>query len=85
MVVATDEDNLIRFGNMLYVNSYFKGYFLEEDSLGNPLPQLSAEDLQPYKGEIFVMGTHFRSFDSRYFGSIKRDDVKATARLLIKF
>ncbi len=85
IVVATDEDNLMRIGNKLYINHLSNFIFLEKDSLKRPLPYLTTEDLQPQEKELFVLGTHYRSFDSRYYGSIKRSNVKATGKLLISF
>ncbi len=85
MVAATESDQVTRKDSRLYINGLSKYYFLTKDSLGNPLPQLPTEELQPHEGDLFVIGTHYRSFDSRYYGVIKRSNVKATAKLLIKF
>ena len=42
---------------------------------GNPLQNVNINrKLQP--NEIFVMGDHKRSFDSRYFGIINTNDIK---------
>lgn len=32
--------------------------------------------------EVFVLGTHPRSYDSRYFGSLRRDAIQATCTTL---
>lgn len=58
MVAATENDKIIRKGNRLYIDGLFKFAFFKEDSLGNPLPRLSTEELQPYEGDLFVVGTH---------------------------
>ncbi len=85
MVAATEKDQITKKDSRLYINGFSNYRFLMKDSLGNPLPQLSTEELQPHEGDLFVIGTHYRSFDSRYYGVIKRSNVKATAKLLIKF
>lgn len=36
------------------------------------------------EGELLVIGDHENSYDSRYFGPIKKNDVIATAKLLWK-
>ena len=84
-VAATEKDQITKKDSRLYINGFSNYRFLMKDSLGNPLPQLSTEELQPHEGDLFVVGTHYRSFDSRYFGNIKRSDVKATAKLLFPF
>ncbi len=85
MVAATEKDQISRKGSRLYINGLSNYCILIKDSLGNPLPQLSTKELQPHEGDLFVVGTHYRSFDSKYFGNIKRIDVKATAKLLLHF
>ncbi|HDX6268370.1 TPA: S26 family signal peptidase, partial [Campylobacter fetus subsp. venerealis] len=45
------------------------------DTKGNPLKNANINtNLQ--QNEIFVMGDHEKSFDSRYFGIINTNDIK---------
>lgn len=63
---------------------------------GNPIAEINIEKfsnaylnqsnchlIEP--GEIFVMGDHQNSYDSRYFGTIKKSNVIAKVTLLYEF
>ena len=84
-VAATNKDHVMRINNKLYINRLSHSTFKEMDSLKRPLPYLSTKELQPREEELLVLGTNQNSFDSKYFGTIKRSDVKATAKLLFNF
>lgn len=47
---------------------------LAQDSKGNRLPQFIFNGLVP-PGSLFMVGSHPRSYDSRYFGFIHADSV----------
>ena len=47
---------------------------------------LKVEDLRPKnKDEYLLLSSHFRSYDSRYFGLINRKNILKKAELKIKF
>lgn len=65
----------------LFINGKYYGSVSQYDSQGLPLPQLYKKYvLGP--GEYFVATTYRNSFDSRYFGKIRRSDIRWVARPL---
>ena len=50
------------------------GQALSTDSQGRPLPRFTHNGLVP-AGQLFLVGTHPRSYDSRYFGFVHADDL----------
>ena len=54
------------------------GKALVQDSKGRNLPQFSFNGPVP-KNHFFMVGTHPRSFDSKYFGFIYADEIKYKA------
>jgi conjugal transfer pilin signal peptidase TrbI len=55
-------------------DGYYLGQALTHDSKGNRLPQFTFNGLVP-AGSLFMVGSHPRSYDSRYFGFIHADSV----------
>lgn len=55
------------------------GKALKKDMNGNNLDRFIFNGIVP-KGELFVIGTHPYSFDSKYFGFIKENDILRKAR-----
>ena len=51
------------------------GQALEADSKGNPLPRFAFNGLVP-TGTLFMVGTHPRSYDSKYYGFIDGREIK---------
>ena len=50
------------------------GQALATDSQGRPLPQFIHNDPVP-EGQLFLVGTHPRSYDSRYFGFVHAHEI----------
>ena len=50
------------------------GQALATDSQGRPLPQFIHNDPVP-EGQLFLVGTHPRSYDSRYFGFVDAREI----------
>lgn len=84
-IVATEEDEVIVKNNEIFINNTFKGKILEKDSYGNEIKTLNEGKIPIANDEIFVMGENPKSYDSRYWGSIKRSDVKYYGRFYIPF
>ncbi len=61
--------------NKIYINDKEKGNIFKTDGLNNNLPQLKEKEYIVKEDEIFVLGTNDKSFDSRYYGCIKKSDV----------
>lgn len=61
--------------NKIYVNNKEKGNIFKVDGLNNRLPQLKEKEYIVKEDEVFVLGTNDKSFDSRYYGCIKKSDV----------
>ena len=61
--------------NKIYVNNKEKGNIFKVDGLNNKLPQLKEKEYIVKEDEVFVLGTNDKSFDSRYYGCIKKSDV----------
>jgi len=57
-----------------YCNENYLGRALIQDSQGKRLPQFIFNGLVP-PGSLFMVGSHPRSYDSRYFGFIHADSV----------
>jgi type IV secretory pathway protease TraF len=55
-------------------DGHFLGRALARDAKGNPLPQFIFNGIVP-AGSLFMVGSHPRSYDSRYFGFIHADSV----------
>ena len=61
--------------NKIYINNKEKGKIFKVDGLNNKLPQLKEKEYIIKVDEVFVLGTNDKSFDSRYYGCIKKSDV----------
>jgi len=68
-------DYLIRDdANSFFCNGRLLGQALEADSKGRPLPQFSFNGPVP-ADKLFMIGTHPRSYDSKYFGYIDAHEI----------
>lgn len=75
MHVCTDSDQLAIDGRPV-------GRIFSADSAGRPIPRVRL--CRTLVGaEVFVLGDHERSFDSRYFGLVDRGDVQSTLTPLV--
>lgn len=84
-IVGTYGDNVEIIDNKVYINSEFKGDIFEKDSYGNSIRTLKAGKLELKKDEYFVMGTNPKSYDSRYWGAIKQDEILYYGTFCIPF
>lgn len=77
--VATMEgDWVCRRGQAVLVSRQQVAIALGTDRAGKPLPVWrGCHQLQ--HGQVFVLGTHPESFDSRYFGPIDREQIAGAA------
>ena len=80
-VAALPGDEICREGNAISINHVRFAEALESDSLGRQMPvwhscSILAED------EVFLLNSHPRSIDGRYFGPTKVSDIGGSIRLL---
>lgn len=73
-VKCDSNDQLKTDGLEFYCNEKHIGTALKTDRLGVPVKVFSYDGKIPV-GQSFVMGTHYRSYDSRYFGLIKKNSI----------
>ncbi len=60
--------------NRFFCNGRLLGLALEADSKGRPLPRFAFNGQVP-AGKLFMIGTHPRSYDSKYFGFIDVHEI----------
>ena len=65
-----------------FCNGQPLGTAIDQDSLGNKLPQFHFNGVIP-PGKLFVIGQHKRSYDSKYYGFIDADKITRKAIPLI--
>ena len=80
-IAALPGDEICREGNAISINHVRFAEALESDSLGRQMPvwhscSILAED------EVFLLNSHPRSIDGRYFGPTKVSDIGGSIRLL---
>jgi len=80
-VVAKQGDVVEVSAAGLFINGRYFGAVSQFDSQGYPLPRLYKKYILG-PGEYFVATPYRKSFDSRYFGKIRRSDIKWVARPL---
>ena len=81
-VVAVGSDRVCRHGHSVWINNHIRVWARRNDALGRALPAwFGCRGLTD--DELFILGTHPSSFDSRYFGPILRSDVIAVANPLL--
>ena len=77
-VAASEGDRVCRRRQAVLVSGQHVVFALGFDRAGKPLPVWQGcHKLQD--GQVFVLGTHPESFDSRYFGPINRDQIAGSA------
>ncbi len=73
-----DGDRVCRCGRAVWINSHIRVWARRNDAFDRALPVwFGCRELRG--DELFVLGTHPASFDSRYFGPIVRPDVIVVA------
>lgn len=77
-VAASEGDRVCRRGQAVLVSGQQVAIALGTDRAGKPLP-LWQGCHQLQNGQVFVLGTHPESFDSRYFGPIDREQIAGAA------
>ena len=72
--------------NLLYVGEKNYGPIFLKDSKGRDITFVSLEDLKPKNSDEFLLlSSHYKSYDSRYFGLINRKQILNKAKIKIKF
>ena len=72
--------------NLLYVGEKNYGPIFLKDSKGRDITFVSLEDLKPKNSDEFLLlSSHYKSYDSRYFGLIKRNQILNIAEIKVKF
>jgi signal peptidase I len=66
----------------LYINGKYFGPVKQYDSQGLPLPRIYRKYVLR-QGEYFFASTYNNSFDSRYFGTVRKENIRWVERPLI--
>lgn len=77
-VACAEGDTLTVKEGSYYCNDTYLGRAKDDSLKGERLPHFEFEGVIP-KESLFVFGTHVDSFDSRYFGFVRKEDVIAIA------
>jgi conjugative transfer signal peptidase TraF len=83
-LAAGPGDVACRFGSRVWAGGHSRVWALRTDGLGRLLRNWSG-CRRLRAGELFVLGTHLSSFDSRYFGPINRQSVLTVVRPILSF
>jgi conjugative transfer signal peptidase TraF len=83
-IAAGPGDVVCRLGSRVWAGGHSQAWALRTDSLGRPLRYWSG-CRRLRASELFVLGTHLNSFDSRYFGPINRQPVLTVVRPILTF
>lgn len=74
------------FFKLLYVSGKNYGPILKKDSNGREIEKINLDELKPKNNsEYLLLSSHMKSYDSRYFGLIRKDQILKKAELKIKF
>ena len=84
-IVGNYKDDIEIKGNKIYINNIFRGNLYEKDSLGNKVRTLKEGKQFLKVDEYWVMGTNDSSYDSRYWGAIKKKDILYYGNQYIQF
>ncbi|MDO4689815.1 MAG: S26 family signal peptidase [Fusobacterium sp.] len=75
-----------KFHKYLYVSGKNYGLIFNKDSKGRAIKEICLEELKPKnKNEYLLLSSHYKSYDSRYFGLISKDKILKKAEIKIKF
>ena len=83
-VVAKQGDIVEVSAAGLYINGKYFGPVKQYDSQGLPLPRIYRKYVLR-QGEYFFASTYNNSFDSRYFGTVRKENIRWVERPLIVF
>ena len=83
-ITCVPGEYLKRINNAFYCNDIRIADVIMYDKSGNKLPDWFYDGKIP-DGYYFVQGTHERSYDSRYFGLIKYEEIQKKAFPITKF
>jgi len=78
IIMCEGGDKLSTQGLDYYCNNKFIGTAKTTDKNGKPVSPFIYNGEIP-QGSFFVMGTHERSYDSRYWGFVKEDQIQGIA------
>lgn len=81
-VVANRGDHVMILKGNLYINEKLFGTVQKFDSKGLPLPEMPLDRFL-LDDEYFMASHYEKSFDSRYFGVIKKESVLGVAKKII--
>lgn len=84
-IVGVYGDSIEVIDNKIYINQEFKGDIFEKDSYGNSIRTLKEGKQEIKENEYFVMGENPKSYDSRYWGAIKQQDILYFGTFYIPF
>jgi len=68
----------------IYINGKYFGPVKQNDSQGLPLPRIYCKYVLR-QGEYFFASTYNNSFDSRYFGTVRKENIRWVEKPLIVF
>lgn len=84
IVAAGPGDIVCRVGHRVWAGGHSAVWALRTDALDRPLPNWrGCRRLRA--NELFVLGSHSGSFDSRYFGPVNRQTVLSVVRPMLAF
>lgn len=84
--VAAFSDDTVEIKNQeIFINNISWGKIYEFDSKDRPLRKLESENLILKEDEFLALSTIDKSFDSRYFGTIKMSKIVAKSKIFLKF
>lgn len=84
-VAAFSTDTIEIKNQEIFVNGVSWGKIYKADSKYRELPQLKVKDTIPNENEFLPLAQTDGSFDGRYFGPIKNQDIQAKAELFLRF
>lgn len=84
IIAAGPGDVVCRLGSRVWAGGHSAVWALRTDVLGRPLPNWrGCRRLQA--NELFILGSHSGSFDSRYLGPVNRQSVLSVLRPILAF
>ena len=82
-VAGIPKDKIEIKDKKLFINDRFVKEVKERDTKGFPLPKIENTILG--ENEYFLLGDEINSFDSAYFGAVKREQILNKAEKIIEF